>query len=776
MLTWILGPVEQFQGTSRPTKRHLTLSKYFELVTIPNFLRRAGGVALLTAIQERMPPFLVAALCSVAWLFNSIGVRAQYPPPLPSAGVTTIRSPINGNVTIRFKTPPVGTCTTVFSTQKQYTGYVTLPPNTLIPSQGNYTINTFFWFIEARQLPESAPLTIWINGGPGSSSMVGLFQENGPCEVVEIAQGQLGTRARDWGWDRGSNMLYVDQPAQVGFSYDTPTNASLNFLDEQFIYPPTSVPYTQPGYTFLNGTFSSGISTLTANTSDIAAQSIWHFLQGFLASFPQYNPGNRPNGTANNNIVGINLFTESYGGKYGPAMASFFETQNAKRLVDPSMINNTLETNLVSLGIINGMIDILVQTPFYPRFAYNNTYGFSAISLTQELNALSFFSAANGCQQLVSSCRTSQASRDPYDRGNVQGVNDQCAVATKFCQNNLIGPFTSSGRNVYDISQSSLDPFPDSHYLEYLNSLAFQNAIGTPVNYTQDSAAVLEAYSTTGDYARGGQIADLAALLGAGVRVALIYGDRDYICNWFGGEAISFAIAGAVQPLYAGWYSAGYGPIVPNSSYIGGEVRQFGNLSFSRVYDSGHLVPAYQPETAFTIFSRIIEGSEIGLGQTVDLRSFGSTGEANSTHQNVLPPMARPTCNLRAVNSTCNTDQKNMLANEAGVIINGVLYDKESDWTPPPSTISMAAGKPGNAPTSMIASPPPAASLSASSGNKGSTSAQTTRSGLPTGVYVATGTPSISATSTKKGVAGRCVQLQVAKIALGVLVVVMVDF
>jgi hypothetical protein len=41
--------------------------------------------------------------------------------------------------------------------------------------------------------------------------MIGLFTENGPCEVIEVAAGKLATQARDWGWDRGSNMLYIDQ-------------------------------------------------------------------------------------------------------------------------------------------------------------------------------------------------------------------------------------------------------------------------------------------------------------------------------------------------------------------------------------------------------------------------------------------------------------------------------------------------------------------------------------------------------------------------------------
>jgi carboxypeptidase C (cathepsin A) len=123
---------------------------------------------------------------------------AQYP---PASNLTTIVSPVDGNITISYKSPPQGTCQTVFDTQQQYTGWVNVP--------GNYSTNTFFWFIGARAPTDQ--LTIWLNGGPGSSSMIGLFTENGPCEVVELAENKFGTKARGWGWDRGSNMLYIDQ-------------------------------------------------------------------------------------------------------------------------------------------------------------------------------------------------------------------------------------------------------------------------------------------------------------------------------------------------------------------------------------------------------------------------------------------------------------------------------------------------------------------------------------------------------------------------------------
>jgi hypothetical protein len=108
--------------------------------------------------------------------------------------------------------------------------------------------------------------------------------------------------------------------------------------------------------------------------------------------------------------------------------------------------------------------------------------------------------------------------------------------------------------------------------------------------------------------------------------------------------------------------------------------------------------------------------------------------------------MLSPTCFIRAVNETCNTDQKNMLANGAGVTINGVLYAAASDWQPPAANISSTAGQPGTAPISMMSSAPPSVPT------KGGSTRETTNT-VPTGVYVATGTPTTSATSTGGAIA-----------------------
>jgi hypothetical protein len=143
-------------------------------------------------------PFNVAAILVLGFLAPRT-CWAQFPKATQD-NLTVIKSPLDPNITVTYKSPN-GACTTAFNTQQQYTGWVNVP--------GTYPANIFFWFVGARE-PTTA-LTIWLQGGPGSSSMFGFFTENGPCEVVEDSQNQWTTIARTWGWDRASNMLFIDQ-------------------------------------------------------------------------------------------------------------------------------------------------------------------------------------------------------------------------------------------------------------------------------------------------------------------------------------------------------------------------------------------------------------------------------------------------------------------------------------------------------------------------------------------------------------------------------------
>jgi hypothetical protein len=162
-----------------------------------------------------------------------------------------------------------------------------------------------------------------------------------------------------------------------------------------------------------------------------------------------------------------------------------------------------------------------------------------------------------------------------------------------------------------------------------------------------------------------------------------------------GGEAVSLALAR--ESSYSSTFpAAGYAAIISNDSYVGGHVRQYGNLSFSRVFDAGHMIPSYQAETSFVVFSRIIRGDDIGMGQSVDLSTFGTQGPGKSLHTNRVPVQARSTCWIRAIDDTCTEDEKHQIYKGLGVVENGKWFAHAPDRSPPsrPESLDIKAGDP----------------------------------------------------------------------------------
>lgn len=106
---------------------------------------------------------------------------------------------------------------------------------------------------------------------------------------------------------------------------------------------------------------------------------------------------------------------------------------------------------------------------------------------------------------------------------------------------------------------------------------------------------------------RGNGLARLARLLvDDGVKVSLVYGDKDYQCNWLGGEQVALALGERISQD-SKFENAGYATIQTDfdSSEEGGFVRQVGNLSFVRVIGAGHsgmftpsspYLPYYSPQ------------------------------------------------------------------------------------------------------------------------------------------------------------------------------------
>ncbi|CAG8392395.1 unnamed protein product [Penicillium salamii] len=219
--------------------------------------------------------------------------------PNPATGVKTIKTA--NNVTIRYKEPgKEGVCETTPGV-KSYSGYVDLSP----------TEHTFFWFFEARHDPENAPITLWLNGGPGSDSLIGLFEELGPCRVNKENETYINKHS----WNEVSNMLFLSQPLGVGFSYAEKGAGTLNPITGSF--ENSDVAGVDGRYPIINAT--------AIDTTELAAKATWEVLQGFLGGLPKLDTKIKSKS--------FNLWTESYGGHYGPASSSSTtSTEKTRRL------------------------------------------------------------------------------------------------------------------------------------------------------------------------------------------------------------------------------------------------------------------------------------------------------------------------------------------------------------------------------------------------------------------------------------------------------------
>ncbi|XP_050267246.1 LOW QUALITY PROTEIN: serine carboxypeptidase 1-like [Quercus robur] len=192
----------------------------------------------------------------------------------------------------------------------QYAGYITVDPKA-----GRAL---FYYFVESPHNSATKPLVLWLNGGPGCSSLgYGAFEELGPFRVNSDGKTLL---RNDYAWNSVANVIFLESPAGVGFSYSN-----------------TSSDYSKSG-------------------DKRTAEDSYTFLVNWLERFPQYK-------TRDFFITG-----ESYAGHYVPQLAHTILLKN----------NNTNQTviNLKGIAIGNAWIDD--NTGIMGRFDYFWTHALNS--------------------------------------------------------------------------------------------------------------------------------------------------------------------------------------------------------------------------------------------------------------------------------------------------------------------------------------------------------------------------------------------------------------
>uniref|UniRef100_A0A2A4K7Y2 Carboxypeptidase n=1 Tax=Heliothis virescens TaxID=7102 RepID=A0A2A4K7Y2_HELVI len=170
---------------------------------------------------------------------------------------------------------------------KSYAGYFTV--------NKKYDSNQFFWYFPAM-IPNNkeAPVVVWLQGGPGATSLFGLFTENGPIRVRNDK-----FERRKYNWALSHHMIYIDNPVGTGFSF---TNDSRGYCTNE----------TQVG------------------------EQLYSTLIQFFQLFPELQQNK------------FFVTGESYGGKYVPALAYTIHKKNPTA---------KLKINMKGIAIGNGLSD-----------------------------------------------------------------------------------------------------------------------------------------------------------------------------------------------------------------------------------------------------------------------------------------------------------------------------------------------------------------------------------------------------------------------------------
>ncbi|KNB50859.1 S10 family serine carboxypeptidase-like protein [Streptomyces caatingaensis] len=381
----------------------------------------------------------------------------------------------------------------------------------------------FYWFFESQTcnphvaapdqqaLIDGTPLLIWLNGGPGASSLLGLFLENGPLSIGDDPAGTVSVSPGSW--NQEAHVVYWDQPVGTGYSYSD--------ADEY------------------------------AEDEDALARMFWKGLQEFFSAHPEY--ANCP----------LYVCGESYAGKYVPAIALEIHRRNREN-------SGARNIGLRGIAVGNGWIRPELSLRALVDYAY--TTGFLGIAQKNSLDE-----SYAEFQEVLRSGDMRQATK----LGNAL-VSATLAYGGNFDLYDV--------RRWDDLSMGALNA--------YLNSEHVKESLHVPPHVpwqcADNEGPVADALVNDNMRDCTGQYAEL---LDAGYSTLLYTGNFDTACGFRSTEEIlDDLMRRKGEHEHGEWRNAPRLIWTQAQGNPKGFVRRLRNLTQVAVPDSGHQVPAFQPE------------------------------------------------------------------------------------------------------------------------------------------------------------------------------------
>jgi carboxypeptidase C (cathepsin A) len=414
----------------------------------------------------------------------------------------------------------------------QFSGYLNLPGTEKF---------IHYWLVEAETNPESAPIVFWTNGGPGCSGLIGFMTEQGPFRPD--VDGNLNENM--YAWNKIANMVFLEQPVGVGFSYS-------NNKDDYKI------------------------------GDDQAAKDNLATILAFLDKFPHFNH------------TSLFITSESYGGHYMPTLANEIINYNdAQEYVQHRL-------NFQGFAVGNPYTDYysgvgaemetywgkqLLPKPLWDKYLEAN-----CTDPLQQLNS-------STCSLLILNFMKKIGNLNPYALDYPVCLSQQQLKMREFLRD----------ENENTSNSIEYEPCEDLYSSNYLNKKDVQIALHVHTDIEWEECSRTTKYNLADKmlpmekYYR----IILNSKTHPDLRVLVYSGDDDSVCGTIGTQRWIYDLGFPTESLWDTWFNqegqtAGF--ITKFKTPFGKESR----FSFITVHDAGHEVPTYRPKDALELFSMYI--------------------------------------------------------------------------------------------------------------------------------------------------------------------------
>ena len=417
------------------------------------------------------------------------------------------------------------------SSFRHYSGYLTVEK----------TRHYHYWFVESQSNPEKDPLILWLNGGPGCSSLDGFWTENGPFRVNSDAKTVIEDPNS---WNTLANVIYLESPVGVGYSYD-----------------------------------SSGNLT---NNDDKTADDNYHALLEFFKKFPQFS---------NHSFY---ITGESYAGVYIPMLAL-------------RIFRNKADINLKGVAIGNGALNFDMFFNSRVRIAYTHGLISSEqwnglVKMCCECkNGGQVCNFANHTYPICNVAELIKAKVlsngiNPYNIYTDCSPTDYYSSGGHF-EITLQTYFGIESDQIKDLVRgySSKPGCVSKGYQHYINSAEVRKALHIPeqvkpwqqcskVNYKRQYMSMKNEFKELIEKHK--------------IQTFIVYnGDIDIVCDFLGDQQFVDELGYKLVEKYKKWSIGGR---------TAGFVKRYEGISFMTVRNAGHMVPTDQPEAALAIIKELI--------------------------------------------------------------------------------------------------------------------------------------------------------------------------